>query len=65
MSSHRQLRIHNTHQNKGRNFHALIWVQTRDPTKKPMQTYTLNQSATEIGVTNMEFFHCFCADWRM
>jgi len=35
------------------------------PRKKPMQTYKLNRSATEIGVANMEFCHCICADTRM
>jgi hypothetical protein len=30
--------------------------------KKSMQTYTLNRSATEIGVANMELFYCICAD---
>jgi len=35
------------------------------PRKKPMQTYTLNQSATEIGLANMEFCHCICNDSRM
>ena len=32
------------------------------PRKKPMQTYTLNRSATEIGVANVEFCHFICAD---
>jgi len=35
------------------------------PRKKPMQTCTLNRSAIEIGLANMEFCHCICADWRM
>jgi len=35
------------------------------PRKKPMQTYTLNRSATEIGVANKEFCHCIYADSRM
>jgi len=33
--------------------------------KKPMQTYTLNLSATEIGLPSMEFCHRMCADPRM
>jgi len=30
-----------------------------------MQAYTLNRSATEIGLANTEFCHCICADTRM
>jgi len=32
---------------------------------KPMQAYTLKRSVTEIGLANMEFCHCICADSRM
>jgi hypothetical protein len=35
------------------------------PRKKPMQTYTLNRSATEIGLANMEFCNSICADLIM
>jgi len=35
------------------------------PRMKPIHTYTLNRSATEIGVAYMELCNCICADWRM